>query len=166
MKVFNNCEKWLIKIIQIICIIFFAAMVILVGLQVFMRFVAKNAVDMSWSEEAVRFLLCWMTFLGCVVLFENHGHVWVANLVDSVPKPVRRILLIAAHIVEIAFVAMIFVGTNKFMPIVATQKSNVLHIPMNYVYIIIPITAALIGIFAVRDLILLIIGKGEVEKDG
>lgn len=150
-----------IKVIEWACMISFGVMIILVGLQVVMRFVAKNAFDMSWSEEAVRFLLCWMVFLGAVIIYESHGHVWVANLVDFVPKPVRRGMLFISYVIQICFFISIFVGTAIYFPVISTQYSNMLHIPLTIVYCVIPITGAVSLIFCIRDLIGIVTGKAD-----
>jgi TRAP-type C4-dicarboxylate transport system permease small subunit len=139
-------------------------MTLLVGAQVLVRFITKNAIDMSWSEEATRFLLCYMVFFGTVLVYESHGHVWVSNLVDAVPNVVRKIMLTLSYLVQLFFCGAVFLGSAQYMPIVATQYSNVLHIPLNYLYAIIPVTIAFILAFCIRDLILMLMGKGDLKN--
>lgn len=163
MTALRTLEKWFIRIIEICCIVIFAAMTLMVGAQVVMRFLAGNKVDMSWSEEAVRFLLCYMVFFGALLLYESHGHVWVNNLVDAMPTPIRKLMLFVSYAIQLAFFVAILVGTVSYMPVVATQKSNVLHIPLQYVYAVIPITAVCSIVFCIRDTILLLLGKGDFK---
>lgn len=164
MELIRTIEKWFVRIIELCCIIIFAVMTLLVGIQVVMRFIGKNAYDMSWSEEAVRFLLCYMVFLGGVLLYESHGHVWVTNLVDAVPASARKIMLFISYIIQVAFFVAILVGSASYLPTVAMQKSNVLHLPLNYVYAIIPATAVLSLVFCIRDAVLLVLGKGDLKN--
>ena len=165
MAFLQSLEKWFVKIIEVFCIVVIAVMVLLVGAQAIMRFILANKVDMSWSEEAVRFLLCYMVFFGTVLVYEKHGHVWVSNLVDAVPVSVRKILLTLSYLVQLAFCICVFLGTARYMPVVKTQFSNVLHIPLNYVYMIIPVTIAFTMVFCVRDLIMLLMGKGDLKPE-
>lgn len=159
-----TAQKWFIRIMGAICIILFASMVLLVGAQVIVRFIARNAVDMSWSEEANRYLLCWMTFFGTVLVYETRGHVWVSNLVDAVPKAVRKLMLLVSYLVQLAFFAAVLLGATEYLPTVATQTSAVLHLPLDLVYIVIPITAVCTAIFCVRDMVLLIMDKEGTEN--
>ena len=165
MQFMKKLERWFVRIVEILLIVIFCAMILIVGAQVVIRFVAANAINMSGTEEITRFLLCYLTFLGTTLLYEEKGHVWVANLVDAVPAPVRRILLILSYAVQLAFFISIFVGAGKIFPVLATQKSNVTHIPLNIVYVGIPLMAAFCLIFCIRDIILIIMGKEAAKGE-
>ena len=159
MALFTKIEKGFLAVVKALLSIDFIIMILLVGGQVLVRFVAANAINTSGWEELTRFLLCYLTFLGAVVLYESHGHVWVANLVDAVPKPVRRIILILSYIVQFAFFVIILIGTKDIMPSLKTQSSSVLHIPFNIVYIGIPFMAVCCMVFCIRDFIYILQGK-------
>jgi len=159
MSVFQSIEKGFLAVVKALLVIDFCAMILIVGAQVIVRFVAANAINMSGAEELTRFLLCYLTFLGATVLYESHGHVWVANLVDAVPKPVRRVLMIFSYIVQFAFFIIVLIGTKQIFPIVATQSSSVLHIPINIVYVGIPFMAVCCLVFCIRDFIYIFQGK-------
>ena len=161
MQLLKKLERWFVRIVEILLIVIFSAMILIVGAQVIIRFVAANAINMSGTEEITRFLLCYLTFLGPTLLYEEKGHVWVANLVDAVPKPARRILLLLSYLVQFAFFISIFIGAAKIFPVLATQKSNVTHIPLNVIYVGIPLMAAFCLVFCVRDFILIAMGKEE-----
>ena len=161
MQLLKKLERWFVRIVEILLIVIFSAMILIVGAQVIIRFVAANAINMSGTEEITRFLLCYLTFLGTTLLYEEKGHVWVANLVDAVPKPARRILLLLSYLVQFAFFISIFIGAAKIFPVLATQKSNVTHIPLNVIYVGFPLMAAFCLVFCVRDFILIAMGKEE-----
>lgn len=164
MKALNTAQKWLIRIMFVFCVLVFAVMILLVGLQVVMRFIAHNAVDMSWTEELVRVLLCWMTFFGTVLVYEEHGHVWVANLVDAVPTAARKLMLLLSYLIQIVFLVAVLLGATEYLPTVATQTTPVMHIPLPLTYVVIPITAAVTLLFCVRDMILMLQGKGDLKN--
>ena len=161
MQFLKKLERWFVRIVEILLIVIFSAMILIVGAQVIIRFVAANAINMSGTEEITRFLLCYLTFLGTTLLYEEKGHVWVANLVDSVPAPLRKVMLLLSYIVQFAFFVSLFIGAKKIFPVLATQKSNVTHIPLNIVYIGIPLMAAFCIVFCVRDFIMIAMGKEE-----
>lgn len=72
------------KIIAILTAVSFGTMVLLTVVQVFCRFIFKSSID--WSDEGARILLVFTVFFGLVMTYEAHGHVWVDNLVNAVPK--------------------------------------------------------------------------------
>ena len=165
MHIFKTVEKWFVNIVECLLIIIFIAMILIVAAQVVVRFIAANAMNMSGAEEITRFLLCYQTFLGTTLLYEKKGHVWVANLVDAVPAGVRRILLVMSYIIQAGFFVSIFIGSSKIFPVLATQKSNVNHIPMNLIYIGIPAMAVICLIFCIRDFVQIVLGKEGAQNE-
>ena len=83
----------------------------------------------------------------------------------AVPKSVRKLMLLISYLVQLAFFIAVLLGAAEYLPTVATQTSAVLHLPLDLVYIVIPITAVCTAIFCVRDMVLLIMDKGE-NKNG
>jgi TRAP-type C4-dicarboxylate transport system permease small subunit len=59
----------------------------------------------------------------------------------------------------------IFVGCTTFLPVVATQYSSVMHIPMNIVYIGIPVSGAACLVFCIRDFVKLLKGEDIDEEN-
>lgn len=163
MRLLNTMQKIILRIMQIFCIFSFSAVTLLVCAQVFVRFALANVIDMSWSEELIRYLLCWLTFFGTAILYEQHGHIWVTNLVDAAPGSVKRLLLLISYLIQMVFFAAILIGTTQYLPTVATQTSAVLHIPLQYVYMIIPIVAVCTMAFCIRDIVLLMQGRGDLS---
>lgn len=159
MSLFEKLENGFVKVIQALLVIDFCAMVLIVGAQVIIRFVAANAINMSGAEELTRIFLCYLTFLGATLLYESRGHVWVANLVDAVPGPVRKILLLLSYVVQLAFFIIIFVGSSKIFPVVGTQSTSVLHVPMRVCYIGIPFMAVCCLVFCIRDIVRIFKGQ-------
>jgi TRAP-type C4-dicarboxylate transport system permease small subunit len=160
--VFKTIENIFVKLVQFLLFLIFAVMTILVLAQVAVRFIGSNAINMAWSEELTRYLLCYLTFFGSAYLYEQRGHVAVTNLVNAVPAAAKRIMLILSYIVQLAFFIAIFVGSSTFLPVVATQYSSVMHIPMNIVYIGIPVTGACCLVFCIRDIVKLLQGSEDI----
>ncbi len=73
---------------RIISGVLFATIVTLTILQVFCRFVLDS--PLIWSEELVRLLLVWLTFLGAAVLCWDGTHLNVDAFFIKIPLKLRR----------------------------------------------------------------------------
>ncbi|MDX9861763.1 MAG: TRAP transporter small permease [Rhodospirillales bacterium] len=78
-------------------IVLFVALPILCFLQVVCRFVLF--VPVPWSEEAMRVLFIWATFIGCSLAVRNGAHLAVTAVVNTLPRNVRNLLAVAINIV-------------------------------------------------------------------
>ena len=72
--------------------------------QIFFRFVLDS--PLVWSEELVRLLVVWMTFIGAAVICWDGRHLSVDVLFVRLPAAARRALRIFNCIV-----ALVFLGT-------------------------------------------------------
>jgi TRAP-type C4-dicarboxylate transport system permease small subunit len=137
-----------------------AALVAVITLQIVSRVFFTSV---SWTEEVARFLLIWITFLGATLAYQQGRHIAVTLMRDNLPPAFKRIVTGAALVVTIAFlVALAWVGWRYTM-LQSFQKSPSLRLPMNYVYVVMPITAALIALLSSIDLIRLLAG-GSARK--
>lgn len=160
MKIINTMETWFRRIVEVLLAILFIGMIVLVAAQVVGRFIN---VSMAWGEELSRYFMVYSIFFGMTLLYEEHGHVWVANLVNAVPPILRKLMLIVSYIIQVVFFIAVFYGTSQLFPTVAMRTSNVNHIPLNLVYICVPISAAFMLVFCIRDLVNIIVGGGEAN---
>jgi TRAP-type transport system small permease protein len=89
--------------LRILVGIAFATIVTLTIAQVFFRFVLNS--PLVWSEEVVRILLVWMTFIGAAVVCWDGRHLSVDVLFNRLPKGMRRVMRVFNAVVGIAFLA-------------------------------------------------------------
>ena len=118
---------------EVILSCFVAFFVFATTLQVFARLVLK--ISMPGTEETARYTLIWMTFMGSAFAAKKGTHIRVDILETSIHKG-RGVI----HTVSYVTVTMTVVGIqicSKFaaMP----QYSTVLHIPILYVYLALPV---------------------------
>lgn len=73
------------------CAAMLAVMVLIFGVQVVMRYFFSSA--LFWAEEAVRFLMIWMSLLGAAVVVWKRQHIVVDLFVAQLPTPTRRAVL-------------------------------------------------------------------------
>jgi TRAP-type C4-dicarboxylate transport system permease small subunit len=142
--------KTLNSVIKYILVIMLIVMFILTTVQVILRYVFNSA--LSWSEELVRFVFVWATFLGAAIGVKEHIHIGVDAVVNLLPASLRRGADTIVYLIILAFgVVMIAAG----MPVVSmthSQLSPALEMPMSYVYIAIPFAGLLTMIYALVEL--------------
>lgn len=122
--------------VLIVCVICFAVL-----FQVLSRFVLK--VPLSWTEELSRFALIWLTFIAAAVSLRDDGHFAVDVIAHRLPPRGRRLYAIALLATMLVYlVAMLWTGL-QLLPIAHMQESPALDLDMGYVYLSIPVGAAL-----------------------
>ncbi|TCP60939.1 TRAP-type C4-dicarboxylate transport system permease small subunit [Rhodovulum bhavnagarense] len=134
-----------------------AALIAVITLQIVSR-VAFTAV--GWTEEVARFLLVWLTFLGAVLAWQQHRHIAVGVLVDALPERAGRVVSGVALVAGLVFLLALAWIAQDYRALQSFQKSASLRIPMSYVYAVIPISALLMALLALSDLVhLAVTGK-------
>ncbi len=120
---------------EILCLIMLAAMVIVTGLQIVFRVFFKA---LTWSDELVRYLLVWSSFLGASCVYRSGGHISVTVVQNLLPQGGRRAVQVVVHLLCACFFAlMVYFGILYAMK-QARQLSPAMRIPMSYLYASIP----------------------------
>ncbi|MTI15975.1 TRAP transporter small permease [Rhodobacteraceae bacterium RKSG542] len=119
----ENFERWFIAWAM-------GSMVVLIGLQVFMRYVLQNS--LVWSEEFVRWTFLWCIWIGIAYAFKVRAHINITVLVDLLPKRSAMIVALIVNVVMIVFFFWItYLGYKQAtMPFIMRQTSVVLEWPL------------------------------------
>lgn len=136
------------------------AIVIIMGIQVIMRYVFKSS--LTWSEEVSRYLFVWMVFIGISYGIKNGTHMRIDMLEHFIPK-LKKSLGILADACFLAFsIYMIGPGVSVVQSIKASgQTSPAGGVPMNVVYTSLLIGFILVVFRVVQKYILMFVKKGE-----
>jgi TRAP-type C4-dicarboxylate transport system permease small subunit len=101
-----------------------AAILAVLGLQVFTRYVLGN--PLSWTEEVARHLFIWMVFFGASAAIRDGTHVSIDLLVSRLPKGLHAVVT----------------AVNRMWSL----PTATLEIPIGLVYVVLPISAVLMMI--------------------
>ena len=118
-----------------------AAFTLLVCVSVFLRYGLSRGLD--WSEEAGRYLMIWMGFLGASLALRSGGHVGVSMLREALPRPLRRVVMLVGTFAVFGFFAMVTYQGILLLGMVSSKDSLVLPISMLWPYLSIPVGALL-----------------------
>lgn len=95
---------------------------------------------LAWSEELVREVIIYTTFIGCSVAVKQRSTIKIDALVNVVPK-LKVPLNFFSNLVTIIFsVMMIYYGWKMAaLQVMTNQKTIILEIPLVYLYAILPL---------------------------
>ena len=103
--------------------------------------------SLAWSEELVREVILYTTFIGCSVAIKNRSTIRIDALVQLVPV-LRYPLGIFSYLVNLVFaVVMIYFGYLLCaLQVESDQTTLILQIPTVYLYAILPLMGVLMFI--------------------
>lgn len=117
-------------------------LVTVVFLQVLFRFVLGS--PLAWTEELARYSLIWLTFLGAAYAMSLKAHIGMEVFVNLFRTPGKKALYIVASIASLMFFLLMVVEGYSLAMQGMSQSSPVLRIPMGAIYMIIPISGAIL----------------------
>ncbi|MFT6927799.1 MAG: TRAP-type C4-dicarboxylate transport system permease small subunit [Psychromonas sp.] len=127
-------------------------LVITVTWQVFSRYVLND--PSSWTDELSRYTMVWLGLLGASYLFGIKAHLAITLLAHSIPPKINHVLQIFINMVILTFVILaMFRGGLTLAGRAMTQLTPALQIPMGYVYYILPISAVIITIYIILNVL-------------
>jgi TRAP-type transport system small permease protein len=86
-----------------------AAMIVVVSVQVFLRYIFNTSID--WSDEISRLLFVWCMFLAIPLGIREGSHVGVELLVTHFPQTTKRNIARVMSVVSIGLMAIVLYQT-------------------------------------------------------
>ena len=139
-----------------------AIMVVLVFGNVVLRYAFNMGITVS--EELSRFLFVWMTFLGAIVAFREHGHLGVDMVVSRLPTVGKKACLVVSQVLML-FVTWLFLQGSWEQTIINLDvKSPSAGISMGMFYGVGIIFSVSVGIILLHDLYRVATGRISDEE--
>ena len=113
-----------------------AAMAAMVFVNVVLRFTTDRSI--LWVEEAARYLMIWLTFLGAGLVLRYGGHLGIDTLQEAFPSHAPAIRAAIFSIMLGFFAFMVWVGL-RYAAFAWAQTTPVMQIPIGAVYLAMPI---------------------------
>jgi len=136
-KVYGGLKNVVDSMVSVI----FAAMVIIVFMQVIMRYVFNHS--LTWADESSRFLFIWLVYLGGSITVRTGKMVCFDLLLEACRGKMWKIMQIAVTAICVVFLAFVAIWGVKSLTLTAGEFSPVLGVPMVAVKAIIPIGSLL-----------------------
>ena len=120
----------------------FGVIVSIMFIQVVFRYIFNNS--LSWSEELIRFLFVWLTFLGGALAINNKSHIAVEFFIELLPVKYLKYTKIFNLILITAFFPSMVVIGGCWVYHSRGLQSSALGLPVNIVlYGALPLTSML-----------------------
>jgi TRAP-type C4-dicarboxylate transport system permease small subunit len=118
---------------------------VLMSLATFGNVILRYAFNspIQWAEEFSRYAFIWVVFLGAAACSKRKTHIAIDALVTLAPPRMRRLLAILVHGVVLVLMAVV-AYYGWVLCRLATQATSTLKIPQYAVYLVVPVSAALI----------------------
>ena len=163
----DSLDRALLAVNRWLLIVLLAAMAIMVFANVALRFLTDHSI--LWVEEASRYTMIWLTFIGAGLVLRYGGHIGIDTLQQAVPRLAPVIRAATFALLALFFCALIAIGT-RYALLTWEQTTPVMEVPIGAVYLAMPIGFGLMlmhlalmarGYIARRDLL----GDGEFDAE-
>jgi TRAP-type C4-dicarboxylate transport system permease small subunit len=134
------------------------AIAVVVFLQVITRYVLE--MSLPWPEEAARYLLVWLVFIGAAAAGAHGQQLVVDTLTEMVPQRLQRFVQVITTVAGLAALAILVWACLPLFGPPARTISPATGLEMRWVYLALPVGCAFLAFFLFRDLFDLLSGRG------
>ncbi len=145
-------RNWL----EALCAVMLVAICIVVFAGVFFRYFLH--IGLGWTEEAARYVQVWMAFAGATVAVKRWGHFQLTIINQWVPPAARRLTQIFAVLVVAALAVVMVVNGIDITRVSWNQTSPIMEWRIGYLYLVAPVSGALMLWYSALHLRRLIAG--------
>lgn len=119
----RNLERWIMLIMLI-------GMTLVLGLQIFCRFILNSS--LTWSEELARFMFIWSAFLSISFCLKEGISLKIDTLVSVFPVKVQNVLWLLCDVIMLVFFLYMLPSAWEFAyaSVLNGQTSAACGIPM------------------------------------
>lgn len=152
MEAMHKAKAGIMKGLGIVIIALFVFMTLIGSYQIVTRYFFNK--PSTVSEELLTYSFTWMALLASAYVFGKRDHMRMGFLADQLTGAPRKYLEIGIDLLSflLATVVMVY-GGIAITKLTMIQKTASLQVPMAYIYVIVPVTGALIMIFSIMNAI-------------
>jgi len=134
-------DALLVRANRALIVAMLAAMALMVFANVALRFTTDYSI--LWAEEASRYLMIWLTFLGAGLVLRYGGHIGIDTLQEHWPDAAPYLRALIFVLLAGFFMFMMWMGT-RYALLTWAQTTPILALPVGAVYLAMPIGFALL----------------------
>lgn len=149
-----SIQNMIVSILKRLVIFLLSSIVIVVSIQVFLRFVVGSS--SSITEELARFLLIWIGLFGGAYGYYSNAHLGLDIVTNKLKGTQKLLVAMLAHLLIMIFavVVMVLGGISLVtLTLDPVQLSAAMQIKMAYVYLAVPISGTMIVFFSLVKLV-------------
>lgn len=139
------------KLVSLVATAIFLSMLILLFLQVILRYGFNSG--FSWIEEYSDFCFVWLALLGIALGVKRNSHLAMDALTDMLPDKLKRLSELINVILCLVFYALMMYSGIAYTKVGGMLTSPILQLKYSYMYISIPVVCGICLIFLVASLV-------------
>ncbi|MPV37555.1 TRAP transporter small permease [Georgenia subflava] len=157
-------RRFIDKVLIIICVVLFTALVVVVSWQVFSRLVLPTPA--TWTVEVARYTFVVLALLSAALVFSQRGHIAVEVLVNKFNEKLQLVVgvFVEATIMFFAVYVLIYGGYE-----VATTAWNLdvstMPVSVGQIYLVLPVAGVLITFFSICHVVGMFAGTEEAMPE-
>lgn len=130
---------------------FLAALMFIMMIDIFAAVVVRYVLHtaLNFSEELGRYTFVWIVFIGMARCVASDAHVALDLLLNALNGNMVKYLKTVIYVFCMSFFTALTIAGWKICELGSRQKSATMRIPMNYIYLCIPICGILSLFFLV-----------------
>ncbi|MBU1565466.1 MAG: TRAP transporter small permease subunit [Proteobacteria bacterium] len=150
-KAIDRFDRGLTLALEWICIILFAAITIILTLNIFVRFVP--IMSMHWFDEIIELLYGALIFYGAAAVWVVHGHFsvgdWISKYLKSVSARFAYRLLV--EMMSLIFIA-IFFKYSLDLTLSTEERTTAFAMSRKWLYVCMPITGGIMVLYSLKNM--------------
>lgn len=154
------------KIMKVLMIIFFAYMVISLGVEVISRYIFSKS--FIWANESARYIMIWMIFIGAAEIMFNDEHIKVTVVEDLLKGKAHKVLNIVQEVIGLIMSVLMISYSFPQVRLASKAVSSNMGINMGIVYGIFPVVTILMAVAYLFRIVIKLVPekKNDVAEGG
>ena len=148
---FRRIEKYTYQLVNYALVLQGTALLILIGIEVFFRYVVGSA--LSWPEEVAGIFFVWFTLLGVAAVVREDDHIAFDFLVKHTSPGVGRIIRLFCMLMVLAYTFVLIYHGYSYASAFSFETTPAARINLLWLTLSLPISGLLIGLFSVLKIV-------------
>lgn len=133
---------------------------LILATNVFLRYLSGSS--LSWAGELPELMFPWLVMAGVVLAAQYGSHIAISWFLDRIPLPARRVIVVLNCLILVVAYGALAWGTYTLMPIVSTERTQVLQVPSSVTYSCMLAAFLMLVVTSLSQAIRLVINKGSL----
>jgi TRAP-type C4-dicarboxylate transport system permease small subunit len=138
-------------VVNRIATVLFSVIFITMLLQIFFRYVLDS--PLVWTEELCRYLFIWTCFLGWTIALRKKSHIRISYFIELLPHSLGKVVTFIFQILIFVFLIQLLRYGIAMTARSFSVPTITLFFSWAYVYIAVPLSATIMLLYSVVDMI-------------
>jgi len=151
--IFSKFDRYITLVLEFVCITLFALLTILLTANIIVRF--WPFMSLHWFDEVVELIFAALVFYGAAALWVTRGHFSVGDWI-SAHLPSVRMRYVYRLLIELASLGFmgVFLWYSYDLTMRAQDVTNALQLPKTLLYSCMPIAAAIMVLYSIKNVVI------------